>query len=677
MKKIFLLVIVCLVGCTTPSSHQTQRSQQVDLGYRSVNLLEVDGFQFKDLNRDGNLNPYEDWRLSPSERSEDLLSRMSMEEKAGFMLISTTLLENEHSFGAPSSADPISNTFNETDRVSEVNFFTRKPLPSPFMSVAGTTKDVTQFHKRHFILRANTAVKTIAEWANNLQALCESEGLGIPAIITSNPRNHISIDASVGLTMGQTPFSQWPGELGLAAMRDLELVKEFADIARQEWVATGIRKGYMYMADLATEPRWQRVEGTFGEDAELAADVMREIVLGFQGEELSSSSVALTTKHFPGGGATEGGQDPHFDWGKREVFEAGNFKNNLIPFKAAIEAGTSSIMPYYSFPVNTQYPELGYAFNKEVLQKLLREEMGFTGIINSDTGPIEMMPWGVEDLSITDRYKLALEAGINLFSGMADPTQLLETLQSYPELASQVDASVRLLLREKFLLGLFENPYVDVDNAVEIAGQKAFQERADLAMRKSIVLLRNERQGDEAFLPLKAQTKVYFETFLPQRSGDPTHVYQPIENPWDLAFVDAPEEADVILQWVIPKGKSLFQSDGSPLHVNLSANNIDVNHVNSLSAKKPTILVINYTSPWAIDEVYSSSIPNIKGVLATFGTRPEAILDIIRGSVRPSGKMPFSTPASDEKAQMQKSDLPGYQEEGDYALFHFGEGLSY
>ena len=316
MKKYFYLLIIYLSACVSPSSSDREEVQQVELGYRSAKVLDAEGFQFKDLNRNGKVDPYEDWRLSPAERSEDLLSQMSLEQKAGLMLISTTRMENERSFGAPPSSDPISSTFNETDQVSEVNFFTRKPLAYPFMSVAGTTKDVTQFHKRHFILRANTAISTIAEWANNLQALCESDGLGIPAIITSNPRNHISIDASVGLTMGQTPFSQWPGELGLAAMRDLELVREFADIARQEWVATGIRKGYMYMADLATEPRWQRVEGTFGEDANLAADVIREIVLGFQGPELSHSSVALTTKHFPGGGATEGGAGSALRLGK-------------------------------------------------------------------------------------------------------------------------------------------------------------------------------------------------------------------------------------------------------------------------------------------------------------------------------------------------------------------------
>ena len=321
------------------------------------------------------MDVYEDWRLTHKERSQDLVSKMSLEQKAGFMLISSTRMENDWSFQRGKNTGDISSGFNEEDLVSSVNVFTRKPLSFPMMSSAGTTKAVTQFYDRHFIIRANPPVKILAEWANNLQALCESDGFGIPAIVTSNPRNHITSNAALGLSIGQTAFSTWPGELGLAAMRDLQLTRAFADIARQEWKATGIRKGYMYMADLATEPRWQRTDGTFGEDANLAADMIREIVLGFQGEQLDSTSVALTTKHFPGGGATEGGQDPHFDWGKREVFPGGMFENNLIPFKAAIEAGTSSIMPYYSYPVGTKYDTLAYAYNKEVLQDLLRKEL--------------------------------------------------------------------------------------------------------------------------------------------------------------------------------------------------------------------------------------------------------------------------------------------------------------
>ncbi|MFT5887169.1 MAG: beta-glucosidase, partial [Arcticibacterium sp.] len=433
----------------------------------------------------------------------------------------------------------------------------------------------------------------------------------------------------------------------------------------------GINKGYMYMADLATEPRWQRIEGTFGEDAELAGKMMKEIVLGFQGKQLGAGSVALTTKHFPGGGSGEGGQDPHFDWGKKEVYPGGMFDNNLIPFRAAIDAGTSAIMPYYSMPSGTEYDEVGFAYNKRILQEILRGELGFKGIINSDTGPIEMMPWGVENLTIIERYKMALEAGVNLFSGTAHPGLLIETLTKYPELMPLVDESVHKILLEKFQLGLFENPYVDLEAANQIVGKEEFKKKAEEAMRKSIVLLRNKENA----LPLKAKTKVYFETYMHIRNGSPSNVFSTENNTWGLEFVSTADEADVVLLWLIPKGKSLFQSKGEPLHVNLAENGVDVDYVKNL-INKPTILAINYTNPWAVDEIYKEGEDNINAVLATFGTTPEAVLDIVTGKFKPNGKMPFSTPLSDEAAQNQKSDVPGYLEGDGYEFFKFDEGMN-
>ncbi|MEN9385917.1 MAG: hypothetical protein RLZZ185_658, partial [Bacteroidota bacterium] len=378
--------------------------------------LRIGKLSFKDLNKNNKLDQYEDWRLPTSVRVKDLVSQMTLEEKLGFMLISTTRMGGDNVFangvqgGGPKTT--ITDGFNEEDLVQNTNMFTRKPLGAPNMSAAGTTKGVTQFHLRHFILRANADPAILASWSNNLQALCESTRLGIPAIVASNPRNHVTTDASVGLSVGLTSFSKWPGELGLAAMRDFDLTRKFAETAASEWRAVGLRKGYMYMADLATEPRWGRVEGTFGEDADLASKMITQIVLGFQGNKLSNKSVAMTTKHFPGGGPQEGGQDSHFDWGKFAHYPGGMFDYHVKPFQAAIAAGTSAIMPYYSAPKGKEFEQVGFSFNKAMIGDLLQAKLGFKGIINSDTGPIEMMPWGVENLSIEERYQKALNAGV-------------------------------------------------------------------------------------------------------------------------------------------------------------------------------------------------------------------------------------------------------------------------
>lgn len=669
----------CLLSIVGISQKNTvNKKSQPFLGYKTVQLLNLEGFQFKDLNKNGKLDKYEDWRLSNDARAKDLLTKMSVEDKVGFMLISTSRLKSERSAQINVETDNTikpSSDLNEEDQVSTTNIFNRKPLAVPMMSSVGATKGITKFHLRHFIFRANVNARLTAEWTNKLQALAETDGLGIPVIIASNPRNHITKDASVGLSVGATTFSNWPGELGLSAMRDLKLVREFANIARQEWAAVGLRKGYMYMADLSTEPRWQRIEGTFGENAAWVAKMITEVVLGFQGTKLSSSSVAMTTKHFPGGGAGVGGQDPHFEWGKFEHFPGNMFQNNLIPFKAAIKAGTSAIMPYYSIPKDTKYQQVAYAYNKQVIHDLLRDSLGFKGIINSDTGPIDMMPWGVEDITIVERYKKALEAGVNLFSGTGDPSKLLETVKSGAVDMKLVDNSVYRLLMEKFELGLFENPYVDEDAAEKIVGNAKFQASANLAMRKSIVLLRNETQS----LPLKPKTKIYFESYFQRRgAASPSVVYQPKINNYNVEFVKTPEEADYVLLWLTPGSKSLFQSDGSPLYLSMSKNAVDVNYVNTLTAKKPTILVINYTNPWVIDEIYNSqTIKNIKGMIATFGTTNEALLDVVLGKFNPTGKMPFTTPISEAAVGKQLSDVPGYLKGKDYALFKFDEGISY
>jgi len=678
-KRIFIVSMLCLLAIVGISQKSTvNKKPQPFVGYKTVQILNLEGFQFKDLNKNGKLDKYEDWRLSNDARAKDLLTKMSVEDKVGFMLISTSRLKSERSAQINAETDNTikpSSDLNEEDQVSTTNIFNRKPLVVPMMSSVGATKGITKFHLRHFIFRANVNARLTAEWTNKLQALAETDGLGIPVIIASNPRNHITKDASIGLSVGATTFSNWPGELGLSAMRDLKLVREFANIARQEWAAVGLRKGYMYMADLSTEPRWQRIEGTFGENAEWVAKMITEVVLGFQGTKLSSSSVAMTTKHFPGGGAGVGGQDPHFDWGKFEHFPGNMFQNNLIPFKAAIKAGTSAIMPYYSIPKDTKYQQVAYAYNKQVIHDLLRDSLGFKGIINSDTGPIDMMPWGVEDITIVERYKKALEAGVNLFSGTGDPSKLLETVKSGAVDMKLVDNSVYRLLMEKFELGLFENPYVDEAAAEKIVGNIKFQASANLAMRKSIVLLRNEIQS----LPLKPKTKIYFESYFQRRgAASPSVVYQPKINNYNVEFVKTPEEADYVLLWLTPGSKSLFQSDGSPIYLSMSKNAVDVKYVNTLTAKKPTILVINYTNPWVIDEIYNSqTIKNIKGVIATFGTTNEALLDVVLGKFNPTGKMPFTTPISESAVGKQLSDVPGYLKGKDYALFKFDEGISY
>ena len=682
LKNGFYLLTIIILSfwtCTTPKS--ATKAMQPQLGCRSAEILNIDGMQFKDLNKNKKLDKYEDWRLPTDARIQDLISQMTIAEKIGFMLISTTRMAGDNVFEANAPKSEITSGFNEKDLVRADNMFTRKPLPYPNLNASGTTKGVMERHLRHFILRANTPAKIMAEWANNLQTLCETSRLGIPAIVASNPRNHVTTDASVGLSVGVTAFSKWPGELGIAAMRDLKLTREFAEISAKEWCAVGLRKGYQYMADLATEPRWQRVEGTFGEDADLTSSIVREIVLGFQGTKLGLHSVALTTKHFPGGGPQQGGQDSHFEWGKNAHYPGGMFEYHVKPFKAAIEAGTSAIMPYYSRPVGKGFEEVGFSYNKAIIQDLLRGQLGFKGIINSDTGPIDMMPWGVENLTLHERYQKAVLAGVDIFSGTADPTLLLETVKKGMISESRINESIARLLKEKFDLGLFENPYVDASMAEKIVGNTEFQKKADIALRKSIVLLRN----DAKLLPLPtisgqvsksgSKPKIFFESYYNNgRSKTPISVIIPKVNKWNLEFVATKEEAEIVLLWLTPTAGGLFNATSEPIELSLSKNKVDIQHINDITSSKPTVLAINYPSPWVIDEIDKG---NLKTVLATFGTTQDALLDVVSGIFNPTGKMPFTTPISRQAVLNNQSDVPGHMKPKGYALFKFGEGLGY
>ena len=299
----------------------------------------------------------------------------------------------------------------------------------------------------------------MAEWHNRIQKMAERTRLGIPVTISTDPRHAFSQNPLASLMAGS--FSQFPEPTGLAATRDVDLVQQFGDIARQEYLAVGIRLALHPMADLATEPRWARVNGTFGEDADLSAEMTAAYIRGFQGETLGKDSVACMTKHFPGAGPQMDGEDAHFPYGREQVYPGNNFDYHLKPFEAAFKAGTAQIMPYYGMPVGTPLEEVGFGFNKDVITGLLRGKYGFEGVVCTDWGLLtpfkilgrEVMParaWGVEHLSRLERAQKMLEAGVDQFGGEACPEVIVQLVREGKVSEERIDQSVRRLLRDKF-----------------------------------------------------------------------------------------------------------------------------------------------------------------------------------------------------------------------------------
>lgn len=468
---------------------------------RVKSLIEVDGFSFKDLNANAVLDDYEDWRLPTAERVKDLVAQMSIEEKAGLMLIDTLNAGCEGTVVNPAT-DYIENQYMH-------RFIFRNVVAAEFNACGAGGTAVTP--------------EQAAKFTNAVQERSEDTRLGIPALFKSNARNHIDPDTRTGINEASGAFSAFPKEAGIAAaaLGDPDyvgVVDDFAGVMGQEWSSIGLRGMYGYMADLSTDPRWYRVHETFTEDPDLNADIMRSLVETLQGpvdeNGLSLSpdtDVALTMKHFPGGGPQELGLDPHYAHGKTQVYPGtGDFTNSLKPFQAAIDAGVSSIMPYYGAPIDVTYngvtyEEEGFAFSDGIVNGLLRDELGFEGYVNSDTGIINDRAWGLETATVPERVAAAINGGTDTLSGFHDVKTILDLIDT--ELVSQerVDLAAERLLAPLFDLGLFENPYVDPAVATSTIGSDENRELALETQRKSIVLLQNDGQ----VLPLDESASVY------------------------------------------------------------------------------------------------------------------------------------------------------------------------
>ena len=264
---------------------------------------------FRDLNKNGRMDPYEDPRRPIEERVADLLAQMTLEEKAGLMF---------HTFVPVNPDDATLTGPGMTGRLS-------------------ISEMVLNLRMTHFNLPRIPSARQTAEWHNRLQRLAEGTRLGIPVTIASDPRHAFTRNVAFGSMT--SAFSLWPEPIGLAAIGDPALVQEFGDIARQEYLAVGIRTALHPMADLATEPRWGRINGTFGEDAELSARLTEAYIRGFQGETLGPHSVACMTKHFPGGGPQKDGEDPHFPEGKEQVYPGGQLRLSPDPVRGGLSRG--------------------------------------------------------------------------------------------------------------------------------------------------------------------------------------------------------------------------------------------------------------------------------------------------------------------------------------------------
>ncbi|MFD2202077.1 glycoside hydrolase family 3 protein [Shivajiella indica] len=546
------------------------------LGYSlgsEVSILDEKGLKFKDLNKNGKLDKYEDWRLSTDERAKDLASKMSVEQIAGMMLYSShqSIPAAAGGFGA--------GTY-------EGKPFPESGLPASVLSDQ-QKKFLSEDNLRHVLITRVESPEIAAIWNNNAQEFVEGLGLGIPANNSSDPRHGPVASTEYNAGSGGN-ISMWPESLGLAATFDPSLVQRFGEVGSIEYRALGLTTALSPQIDLGTEPRWNRLKGTFGEDPNLSADMARAYVDGFQSSDISNElangwgfqSVNAMVKHWPGGGPEEGGRDAHFAYGKFAVYPGDNFKDHLIPFTEGafkLKGRTkyaSAVMPYYTISYEQDVKDkdnVANAYNKYLIHDLLREKYGYEGVVCTDWGvtgnegpkPEIFMgkPWGMEDKTIAERHYRVLMAGADQFGGNNDIRPVLEAYQmgaiEHGEewMRARFEQSAVRLLRNIFQTGLFENPYLDPKLTKETVGNPVFMDEGYQAQLKSIVLLKNK----ENILPLAQKSKVYIpKKFIPSTTNwwgvkseekwvDAINL-EIAKKYFDLA--ETPEEADYALVFV-------------------------------------------------------------------------------------------------------------------------------
>ncbi|KAA8831220.1 MULTISPECIES: glycoside hydrolase family 3 protein [Bifidobacterium] len=573
------------------------------IGVVSKPVIEQDGLYFKDLDGSGKLDDYKDWRKSPAERAASLVKELTVDEKIGMIFTNSWRMGQELKDGEQR---------DETGLLSEQIVEEADSIFSA-EKTWGTKYSLQTLKLRNLILRANPTTRELVDWINQLNAVAEETEHGVPVQVLSNSRNENG-EAVFGMNEAQGVFATWPGTLGIAAAvigtGDMGVIDRFGNVIRREWDAVGMKKGYMYMADTMTDPRWQRTYGTFSENPKLNSDIFDHLIPAVQGgDELTRDGVAMTVKHFPGGGARENGFDPHYAEGQWNVYQTENSLEtyHLPAFKVAVARNAASIMPYYAKPSKAKSAEqydlngkpidwqpVGFAFNEFFIQRLLRGQMGFKGYVNSDSGITHMMAWGVEDLSVPERVALAINNGVDVISGAFSVTEAKEAYErahndyydthDVPEGYTReqvtlgdeaLDRAVTRTLTEKFTLGLFDNPYRDPSVAESVVATPGDWDEAYEVHCDSVTLLKNA----DRTLPIDAEKTdgrlVYAEAFgKDKETGEKStaSLHAMLESDFGLTLTDDPAAADYALLYADPRSGNYFSATKGYLEIDVCEN---------------------------------------------------------------------------------------------------------
>ncbi|MBQ7520403.1 MAG: glycoside hydrolase family 3 protein, partial [Clostridia bacterium] len=491
------------------------------IGVTTVGVIVKDGLYFKDLNNNKELDVFEDWREDAKTRAAALVAQLPVEDQAGFLFNALAITP-----GVPKLAMAL----NEDGSVNPAAIVTilgegdesKNAFASGFAGLDSFVINTQKVRAGVYRGGLNFDASTVALYNNVVTEMAEADAAlrgipGIPMTIISNP-------ISAG----------FPDSQGLAAavMGDgnYDAIRDYAEVDRQMWVAQGINAMYGPQVDLITEPRWPRNFETFSERPDVTAGIITALVDGYHmgTDGLKPGAVALSVKHFPGDGASENGFESHTDPGQWRLYPTlGSLaKYQLVGFPAAIDAGCGSIMPCYSrdaaddrSAVQTyrgrviKVNQLGSAYNGEIITTLLRDIMGFDGFVNTDSGIVTGQTFGVEDMSLTERYAQLIAAGSDAIGSGLRTDLVIEAVENGILAKEDLDRANINRSTAMFKQGRFENPYLDYNKADEVRATnlQTAAEQAYALHQKAVVLMKNHENA----LPLapNAGTKLYVASF--------------------------------------------------------------------------------------------------------------------------------------------------------------------
>lgn len=683
------------------------------IGVTTCGVIVRDGLYFKDMDNSGRLDPYKDWRLDDETRAKDMVAHLRLDQQAGLVLntlwntpLSMTRKEAEDEKGNivpgkifkrfdPEEPEPQSILPGVSMRVDDSDVLVRK-------LAAGVYRGEMKAEAGVAALYHNIGTQMLEYEA------CEG-GVAIPYSLHTNPIN-----------IGYPDFLG----MGAAALGDgnFDFVYDMADTDRKMMKACGLNIMYGPQVDVATDPRWPRNSGTYGERPDITCGIVKELVRGYQNGEdgLNEGSVVLTVKHFPGDGPAENGFEPHMAIGQWRLYptEGSMEKYHLPPFQAAFDMNASAIMPDYSRIANdgrtrpqyykgklTSSESVPSAYSRELITDLARD-MGFTGYVNSDSGITAAQIYGVEDLSVPQRYAKAISAGTDVIGGISDSESIIKAVEEGYLPKEDLDRANYNRLLSIFRQGRVDNPYLDPDYADQVRAEnfEGAKKAAYAANQKSVVLVKNHENA----LPMVRGKKVYIATLIGDDPGaaiaqamgagvageeDNEKLRRQLAELFTArgySVVDTPEEADYAYLHIWPKSNGMvFYQYAMPVIEMVDGELYDQREINK-SQKKTGKKVPIYTlrgvgqipeiaktvhahggrviatcvvcNPWILDRLE----PYVDGLTFQYTVSPVAMdnalnaqLDVLSGDYNPTGKISLTMVSSPEVIRITEKEIDG------------------